>query len=88
MVGDVDDTCDLGNHLQQRRLNALAEGHRSQPAALTATAETQKGCRVLNCHQLGDAAVSGDGGVDLLIEDLLHALGGRGHSGLGAAHPD
>ena len=77
MVGHIYDLGQGGNRLQQDSLDSLFQRDLGEATALTATEQPEIGDGPVHRHQLGTAAMSGNGRVDLFDYDLLHLIDER-----------
>jgi hypothetical protein len=71
VVGHVEDLDDLGKLLPDHRLDALLQRDVDHAAPLTATAHLQVDHLVLDVDERHHPAVTGDGGVDRRVEQVL-----------------
>ena len=74
MIGDVAHGRDGWHLAENDRLHALFEGYVGHAAALAATLETDVGDVVLDVDQRYMSAVTGNGGIDLFIQNLEYRL--------------
>src|SRR4051794_34162871 len=65
---------DLRHRLANRGLDSLSQGDIGQPATLAASRHAEIDDILDQVDEVNAAAVTRDDGVDLLVEDLLHAL--------------
>src|SRR5262245_15833103 len=72
VVGLVDHPGDVRDLLAQRGFDPLLEGDVDHAAALAAAAETEVDEVLLDVEEVDPASVSGDRGVDHLVQDLLN----------------
>ena len=70
MIGDVDDSYNIGNALTERRLDTLPERHLRHTAALTSALEAEANPSLIGALDDDMAAMSSDHGVDVRIDDL------------------
>ena len=71
MIGPVEYLTDFRYTLAEQFLNAELERDEGHGAALAAAPELEKHVVALNIEQYDGSSVSGNGGVDRFIEDLL-----------------
>jgi hypothetical protein len=70
MIGDVDDSYNIGNALTERRLDTLPERHLRHTAALTSALEAKADPSLIGALDDDMAAMSSDHRVDVRIDDL------------------
>src|ERR1700693_360243 len=70
VVGRVEDLADAGDEVADRFFDSLLEGHVGGAAALAAASEAEVHVVLLDIDQLDEAAVRGDRGVDLALEQV------------------
>src|SRR5262249_40725213 len=77
MVSDIDNLTNLGKGLTDSLLDPLIQRHADHATALTAAPKPDIDDVVVHIHEFNVAAVAGDCGIDLGIEQLLngHSLG-------------
>src|SRR5215467_14993098 len=88
MVSDIDNLTDLGKGLMDSLLDPLIQRHTDHTTALTAASKPDIDDVVVHIHEFNVAAVAGDGGIDLGIEQLLNGHGlGIGPERVGVTNP-
>src|SRR5215813_6873440 len=77
MISDIDNLTDLWKCLMDSLLDPLIQRHADHATALTATTKPDIDDVVVHIHEFNVAAVAGDCGINLGIEQLLngHSLG-------------
>src|SRR4029453_13728841 len=75
VVGDVGQADQLGNARPQQRLDALADGHLGQAAALATALQADADPALVDLDQGHPTAVRRDHRIDLRIQDIAHPVG-------------
>src|SRR6266566_5361262 len=88
MVSDIDNLTNLGKGLTDSLLDPLIQRHADHATALTAAPEPDIDDVIVHIHKFNVAAVAGDCGINLGIEQFLHGHGlGISPERVGIANP-